>query len=191
VSGDALAALDNYQGSDPVMVVLNVPTLVTNVGSADATLYDFGKPSLWRVRTAAIHGRVTGTMGTCVLGLSIDVDFIAGDPWTNAQNDSGINATSPQSLSPLDHFAYTWSTEIGDSYVGTNFQWGKTAMLGWPLVYVPGGCRLVMEMTGAGGFDGELHIQDGFIQVEKIPQAATQAGPDTGSDTLYLLPSSG
>jgi hypothetical protein len=186
----ALAQPERFEEATPLLQVVNVPSDAASGPLAEVRFFTTAEPYIWRVRSCAVHGRVTGTMGTARVGLSFDIGLAAGEPWTNSANDSGVQAMSPQDLNPGDNFAYTWSTEIGDNYLSDNNQWGKTAVLGLPMVYLPAHTDIVIEMSSFGGFDGDLITRDGYMMIEYLAQGAAGAGGSANAD-LYLLPALG
>jgi hypothetical protein len=188
MSGDALAAFDNYQGSDPVMVIVNVNPDFTGFGSGESFLYTTSGPSLWVIRTVHVRGRLTGTVGTYQFSLDLDIGGGAGDPWTNSNNDSGPTLGSPQTLNFGDSFSFIWSSEVADNYLGNSQSHGKTAVLGLPLLYLPGLTTIGLEFTGSAGADANLIVRDGFIQIEKLPPGAAQVGGQGPNANVYLLP---
>jgi hypothetical protein len=181
-----LAQPERFEDSTPRLQIVNVPTAFAAGPLGEVLVFTTAEPYVWRVRSFTVHGRVTGTVGTARIGLSFDIDFAAGPPWTNSANDSGIQSMSPQDLSPGDNFAYTWSTEIGDNYLSNNNHWGKTAVLGLPMVFLPAHTRIVLEMSSFGGFDGDLFTNDGYMMIEYFPQGAI--GGDQSLANIYLLP---
>jgi hypothetical protein len=181
-----LAQPERYEGGSPQLQIVNVPSDFQGPTPAEVRFFRTTQPYVWRVRAVTVHGRVDGTVGTAVLGLSFDISAAAGEPWTNSANDSGVQAHSPQTLTFGDNFAYTWSTEIGDNYVATTNQWGKTAVLGLPMMWLPAATDIVIELSGFGGFDGNLITRDGYMMIEYIPQGAV--GGDQSLANIYLLP---
>jgi hypothetical protein len=181
-----LAQPERFEDSTPRLQIVNVPSDFQSGPLAQSDFFTTVEPYVWRVRSVAVHGRVTGTVGTARVGLTFSISAAAGAPWTNAANDSGIQAMSPQDLNPGDNYAYTWSTEIGDNYVSNNNQWGKTAVLGLPMVFLPAHTHIVLEMSSFGGFDGDFVVNDGYMMIEYLPQGVV--GGDQTLANIYLLP---
>src|SRR5690349_9349359 len=124
-----LARIDNYQDSDPELVVFNIgPKLFTN----QYTVFTTDGNSLWRLRVLTVAGGITGTVGTVRLGLGLQVSASAGRPWTNPLNDAAITATVPQDI-PVPagpNFNYTWSTETTSAYFSNDDSQGFVAQAG-------------------------------------------------------------
>jgi len=181
-----LAPIDNYQGSEPELVVFNIgQQLFTN----QYTVFTTSGNSLWRLRVLTVAGGVTGTAVTVRLGLGLQVTAQAGRPWTNPANDSAITATVPQDI-PVPagpFFNYTWSTETTSAYFSNDDSQGFVAQAGIPLAFLPAPTNLSLICTRSAGGDGGFNVQDGFIQIEKFPLSAISAGGTDSDQRVYLL----
>lgn len=189
----ALAQPERFEDATPRLQIVNVPgdarTLFAG-GVSEHRFFTTGADYIWRVRSLAVHGRVTGLSPSFRLGLTFSISASAGQPWTNANNDSGIQAMSPQVIDNGDSFAYTWSTEIGDNYLSTNVQWGKTAVLGLPMVWLPPQTDIVLEMSSFSPDDASYIVRDGYMMIEYLAQSTVEQGGSANAD-LYLLPALG
>lgn len=183
-----LALPDDFQQSEATMIVLPIPAkFIDPTGEID--FYETGAGSLWRVRFVNIFGNTGGTSGTRVVSFNILTSGLLGDPWPNG---GPVNAASPVTLSVNESFSFTWSTEVGDNYAGLNSPFGKTSVMGLPMVFVPRLTLLEIAVTSSGAVgDQTVNIQGGMAQVEKFPQNALMGtGPDIGelSPIWYLTP---
>jgi hypothetical protein len=182
-----LAPVDNYQGSEPELVVFNIgPVQRLNPG-ADVEIFQTDGNSLWRVRVLLISGHLSGAAGTAQLAFAQDIAGQAGLPWTNSFNDSGIVSHVSQNLNFGDSFRYTWSSETQDAYFGNNIVHGRVAQAGLPLAFIPALTSLRISITRAGGNDSDLFINDGFLQIEKFPLSAVQAQGPEQEQRVFLL----
>ena len=180
-----LARLDNFQDSDPELVVVNIRAI--NFGS-QTTVYTTEGNSVYRLRVLTIAGNTLGTVGTLRLGAAIAAFGGAGQPWTNGSNNSAITATVPQDIPVTENFNYTWSTETTSAYYSNDVSQGWVAQAGLPLVFIPPLCQINITRTRSAGGDGNATILDGFLQIEKFPLSALQSGGDGPLENVYLLP---
>jgi hypothetical protein len=162
-----LALPDNFQESSPTLIVLPIPaTFIDPTGVID--FYETGAGSLWRVRFVNIFGNTGGTAGTRVVSFNILTSGQLGDPWPAG---GPVSAASPVTLAVNESFSFTWSTEVGDNYAGLNSPFGKTSVMGLPMVFVPRLTLLEISVDSSGALgDQTVFVQGGMAQVEKFPQ---------------------
>jgi len=182
-----LAPIDNYQGSEPELVVFNIgQQIFTN----QYTVFTTSGNSLWRLHVLTVAGGITGTAGTVRLGLGLQVSGSAGLPWTNSNSDAAITATVAQDINvpTSPNFNYTWSTETTAAYFSTDVSQGFVAQAGLPLAFLPAPTNISLTCTRSAGGDGGFNVQDGFLQIEKFPLSAVSTGGTDTNQNVYLLP---
>jgi hypothetical protein len=181
-----LARLQDYQSSEPTLVVFNIKP-VSFGGQTTILTTDAG--AVYRIRVVTVAGGIAGTVGTVRLGLAITAFGGAGQPWTNQNGNSAITATVPQDMAvaPGPNFNYTWSTETTSAYFSQDDSQGWIAQAGIPLVFIPGLVNVNLVRTKSAGGDGTFNVLDGFIQLEKFPLDAVQGQGDQGTQKVYLL----
>jgi hypothetical protein len=179
-----LATPDNYQGSEPTLIIWNAPHNALN--DNPIVLFETAQASIYRFRYISFVGTMATSAGTASITFNL---LTTGDTPAGWPREGPTAATVPHSFANNEGFLVVWSTDIADNYLGTSADWGTNAVNGFPLVYVPGGVQATLVASPSLGNTATMAIQSGMIQYEQFPVSALQTGGDTGEQRVYLLQS--
>lgn len=181
-----LALPANFANAEPELEVYRVPDqhFAFNPGQAD--ILELTGQALWRIRFASFFGNVSGTVGSVTLTFQALISGLVGSPWTNG---GPIVASAPTNVLFTEAYHYAWNTDIADNYSNLTASFGRTSVVGLPLMYLPEDTRISLHVTRNNAWDGTLTILGGQIEMERfrLTGQALQAGPLAD---VFLLPQS-
>jgi hypothetical protein len=173
-----LALPEDYQGAEPTLQVVYLPTDMEVISPATFALFNRRDNYVYRPRYLTISGRgIAQTVGSLTMtfygyqngNIMLDVPAILDIPFDDPAR------------------SFTWSTEAGSAF--SNFDSllsGKSCVMPLPLVTMHGHVYLELDTGTAGGGDGEWVTDDGYLFVERYPPGTLRGAAFTGA--TYLLP---
>lgn len=181
-----LALPPNFADATPELEVYRVPDQHSTFAQGQVELLTLAGTALWRIRFASFSGSVGGSVGSVTLTFQALIPGSVGSPWTNL---GPLVAAAPTVINFNEDYHYSWNTDIADNYSNLTASFGRTSVVGLPLMYLPEDTRISLHVTRNNAWDGTLTILGGQIEMERfrLTGQALQAGPLAD---VFLLPQS-
>jgi len=177
-----LAQPDNYQGSEPELVVYTSPR--NQLNGNPIVFFTTGGGALYRIRFVTVIGTVITSAGTAEISFEELATAVVPAGWPTT---GPLACTVPHAFANGEAFMVEWSTEIADNYLGTNVNWGTVAVQGLPLVYIPEQVQIALTLNPQGVNTASANIQQAMIQYDKFQNIGAQAVGPESEQRVYLL----